>query len=292
MGGKTIKLFYVSGDPTGLRVADVMNWAGMAVAVPRNHLAAFKARKEASRPGVYILLGDDPDAPGEVRGYIGEAEALASRLAQHAKDDSKDWWSEAVAFTSKDGNLTKAHAKHLELALYELAGAAARVNLANNSEPSGAALPESDLADMEGFLEYVRLVLPPLSARASQMLEPRGGTDRSGPEFVYRVLEAEARMKRVAEGYVVLKGSTAVKKISASLGKGYRARREELQREGGLASAAANDELLTFTADTVFPSSSAAAAVVAGSPQSGPAGWRLPDGRTLGAVEEAELEGS
>ena len=289
VGGKTIKLFYVSGDPTGLRVADVMNWAGIAVAVPRNHLAAFKVRKEADRPGVYILLGDDPDIPGEVRGYIGEAEALASRLAQHARDEAKDWWSEAVVFTSKDGNLTKAHAKHLELALFKLAGEAQRVNLSNSSAPSGAALPESDQADMDGFLEYVRLALPPLSARAAQMLEPRGGSERTGPEFTYRILKAEARMRRVAEGYVVLKGSTAVKKTYPSLSKGYLARREALNREGTLAPASAED-LLVFGSDTVFSSSSAAAAIIAGSPQNGQIGWKLSDGRTLREVEAAELE--
>ncbi|NTX33573.1 GIY-YIG nuclease family protein [Myxococcus sp. CA051A] len=289
MAGKTIKLFFVDGDPSGLRVADVMNWAGIALAVPRNHLPQFKSRKEAVRPGVYILLGDDPDAVGEVRGYIGETEALGLRLAQHARDSSKEWWTEAVVFTSKDGNLTKAHAKHLELALHTLASEAARVNLTNGAAPSGAALPESDLADMEGFLEYVRLTLPPLSGRAGQMLEPRSGTRTSGPEFTYLVLKAQARMRRSSEGYVVLRGSTAVRKTYDSISKGYRALREGLIRDGTLVPHE-SAELLLFRTDAVFTSSSAAAVVVAGSPQSGPAGWRLPDGTSLGAVEAAELE--
>jgi hypothetical protein len=288
VAGKTIKLFYVSGEPTGLRIADVITSSSIAVAVPRNHLAAFKERPESSRPGVYVLLGDDPDAVGELKGYIGEAESLGPRLNQHATDGKREWWSEAIVFTSKDGNLTKAHAKHLELALYRLAGQAARANLDNHAQPPGAALPESDLADMEAFLEYVRLVLPPLSTRAGTMLEPKGGTDQSGPEFTYKVLDAEARMRRVAEGYVVLKGSTAVKRTYPSLSKGYRARREELIREGVMAPGTAED-LLVFSADAVFSSSSAAAAIVSGAPQSGPAGWRLPDGRTLREIEAAEL---
>ena len=289
MSGKTLKLFYVSGEPAGMRVADVMNWAGMAVAVPKSHLAKFKGRREASRPGVYILLGDDPDAPGEVRGYIGEAEDLGLRLAQHARDPSRDWWTEAVVFTSKDGSLTKAHAKHLELSLWQLAREAQKVNLANGNEPSGAALPESDKADMDGFLEYVRLALPPLSFRAAQMLEPRGGTDRTGPEFNYKVLGADARMRRVAEGYVVLTGSTAVRKTYSSLSKGYRVQREALIRDGVMVPGPSED-LWTFVSEAVFSSSSAAAAVVAGCPQSGPSGWRLSDGRTLAQVEAAELE--
>ena len=119
---------------------------------------------------------------------------------------------------------------------------------------------------MEGFIEYVRLVLPPLSARASQMLEPKGGSDRTGPEFTYKVLKAEARMRRVAEGYVVLKGSTAVKKTYPSLSKGYRARREELVREGVIVPGSV-EELLVFVVDAVSSSSSAAAAIVSGAPQ-------------------------
>lgn len=291
MTGKTIKLFYVSGEPTGLRVADVMNWAGIAVAVPKNHLPAFKSRPEAERPGVYMLLGDDPEAAGEVKGYIGEAEALAPRLAQHAKDESKDWWSEAVVFTSKDGNLTKAHARHLERELHQLASQAQRVNLANGSSPPGSALPESDLADMESFLEYMRLVLPPLSSRAAQMLEPKGGSKPTGPEFFYRVYKVEARMRRVAEGYVVLKGSTAVRKTFSSFSKGLAVRRDELVREGVLVEAT-DSEALVFTSDTVFSSSSAAAAMVAGASVSGPATWKLPDGQSLRDFEAAEFEAS
>lgn len=289
MAGKTIKLFFVDGEPSGLRVADVMNWAGIALAVPRNHLRQFKARREASRPGVYILLGDDPDVVGEVRGYIGETEALGPRLAQNAREPTLEWWTEAVVFTSKDGSLTKAHAKHLELALHRLASEAARVNLTNVVAPSGAALPESDLDAMESFLKYMRLTLPPLSGRAGQMFEPRSGTRTRGPEFTFSVLNAQARMRRSSEGYVVLRGSTAVRKVSDSLSRGYRAIREGLMRDGTL-TLRESDDLLVFNSDAAFTSSSAAAGVVAGSSQSGPAGWRLPDGTSLGAVEAAELE--
>nr|WP_254614314.1 MULTISPECIES: DUF4357 domain-containing protein [unclassified Myxococcus] len=96
-------------------------------------------------------------------------------------------------------------------------------------------------------------------------------------------------MRRSSEGYVVLRGSTAVRKTYDSISKGYRALREGLIRDGTLVPHE-SAELLLFRTDAVFTSSSAAAVVVAGSPQSGPAGWRLPDGTSLGAVEAAELE--
>ena len=59
-------------------------------------------------------------------------------------------------------------------------------------------------------------------------------------------------------------------------------------KDGVLAAGAAED-LMVFTADAVFSSSSAAAAIVSGAPQSGPAGWKLADGHTLREVEAAEL---
>ena len=46
----------------------------------------------------------------------------------------------------------------------------------------------------------------------------------------------------LAEGHVVLKGSTAVKKTYSLLSKGYRARREELIRDGVMAPGRRNSQ--------------------------------------------------
>jgi len=46
---------------------------------------------------------------------IGETENFANRIAHHGK---KDWWTQFVAFVSKDRNLTKAHVRFLEQKLF------------------------------------------------------------------------------------------------------------------------------------------------------------------------------
>jgi hypothetical protein len=151
MPSATIKLFLVFGDPKRLRTAELSNWSGKAVAAPRSDLDALLKREEMARPGVYILMGHDPEADAAVA-YIGEAESLRSRIQQHRV---KDFWNHAYAFFSKDENLTKAHVRYLENRLIQASQAIARYQL-TNSVASGSHLPESDREDMEVFLEKIQ----------------------------------------------------------------------------------------------------------------------------------------
>ena len=81
--GKSIKLFLADGTPQGLIVAEIMNWTGQALSAPRARLADLLGRTEASRTGVYILMGPDPDRPAGAMAYIGEADNIAKRLRRH-----------------------------------------------------------------------------------------------------------------------------------------------------------------------------------------------------------------
>ena len=70
MEAATIKLFLVHGSPTGLRIAEISNWSGKAIAAPRNELTALLNRDELSSPGIYFLTGEDSDT-GDKSIYIG-----------------------------------------------------------------------------------------------------------------------------------------------------------------------------------------------------------------------------
>src|SRR5712692_8794891 len=106
----TIKLFLPRGDAKSLRTAEISNWTGMAIAAPRTELDELLQRDELGKAGVYILSGTDP-LSGLPRAYIGEAEVIRERLKQHK---TKEFWVSAIAFVSKDANLTKAHVRYLE----------------------------------------------------------------------------------------------------------------------------------------------------------------------------------
>ena len=64
MRGKQTKLFLVDGKPGGLTTAEITNWTGHVLTASRSDVAELLRRDEASRTGVYLLLGEDSDASG------------------------------------------------------------------------------------------------------------------------------------------------------------------------------------------------------------------------------------
>ena len=277
----TIKLFLPRGDAKSLRTAEISNWTGKAVAAPRTELEELLSRDELDKAGVYILTGNDPvtNAP---RAYIGEAEVLRERLKQHK---GKEFWVSAIAFVSKDENLTKAHVRYLESRLLAEATQIGRFTLEQN-QAGGAKLPESDREDMEVFLSRIRQLLPVLgSDLLAPIAQPTTKTKAGGP-LSCRIKGAEARGQRTADGFVVFRGSTAVLQERPSAQQRHPfvvTLRKQLIANGTLVQ---QDGFLRFTKDTEFSSPSAAAAVVHGGGANGLTEWRSKDGTTLKEFDE------
>ena len=163
--GRSIRVYLADGTPGGLLTAEIMNWTGHIVAAPRSDLVGLLERPETSRTGVYLLLGDDPETFGGTVAYIGEGDDVGNRLRQHARAEEqggKDFWDRAIVLTSKDANLTKAHARYLESSFIALAQQARRSRLVNGTAPSPLPLPEADVSDMEYFIAQAKIILPVL----------------------------------------------------------------------------------------------------------------------------------
>lgn len=277
----TIKLFLPHGDAKRLRVGEVSNWTGKALAAPRTELDDLIAREEAGNAGVYFLFGSDPKN-GDLLAYIGEAEVIRDRLKQHK---SRDFWNSVVIFVSKDENLTKAHIRYLENRLMQEAQQIARYRL-ENSNTTNSRLPESDREDMEVYLSRIQQVLPVLG---SDLFTPITGAIRNagpGKALVCRNKGAVAHGNRTEGGFVVYSGSTAVLAERPSAGSQHPfvvVLRKKLIEEGTLVE---TDGFLVFTKDAEFDSPSAAAAVVQGGGANGLTSWKNENGKTLKVLEE------
>jgi len=282
MTSATIKLFLPHGDAKRLRVGEVSNWTGKALAAPRIELDELLLREEAESAGIYFLFGSDPES-GDALAYIGEAEVIRDRLKQHK---AKDFWNAVVVFVSKDDNLTKAHIRYLENRLLQEAKMASRYRL-ENANASNPKLPESDREDMEVFLSRIQQVLPVLG---SDLLTPiSGSTNNARPqkELLCKNKGAVARGRRTEGGFVVFKDSTAVvtERPSAETQHPFVvALRKKLTQNGTLVE---QDGILVFTKDTEFDSPSAAAAVIHGGGANGLTAWKDPTGKTLKELEES-----
>ncbi|WP_245663568.1 GIY-YIG nuclease family protein [Nocardia inohanensis] len=287
-------MFLTEGTPGSLLTAEIGNWTGHVVAAPRSELAALLAREEAGRTGIYVLLGDDPDGDGALA-YIGEGDEVGTRLRRHAAPESKngkDFWDRVVIVTSKDTNLTKAHARYLESRLIALALRAGRARLTNNTAPPTPQLPEADVSDMENFIAEVRIVLPVLgvnllrsvSATTVSAIPGVAETENAAVSPVFEMTVKKHGISATAQeidGEFVVRAGSQVRSAWIGAGDSYRRLREELEREGVLASADGR-QTVVFTRDYPFASPSAAAAIVAGRPANGRIEWRTQDGRTFG----------
>ena len=157
--GFSVRLFLPGGDPDGVKIIEKSNWTGSGLVIPRTLFGETRTRTELQRAGVYLLVGPD-ETSQLIRVYVGEGDPIGPRLDQHAKN--KDFWTHAVAFTSKDQNLNKAHVQFLESRLIDLAKAAKRCTLDNGNAPQTPSLSEADTAEVEGFLADVLLCVPVL----------------------------------------------------------------------------------------------------------------------------------
>jgi len=280
MTSATIKLFLPRGDAKSLRTAEISNWTGKAIAAPRTELDELLARDELDKAGVYILIGSDP-LTNAARAYIGEAEVIRERLKQHK---TKEFWVTAIAFVSKDENLTKAHVRFLESRLLAEAAQVGRFTLEQN-QAGGSRLPESDREDMEVFLARIRQLLPVLGSDILTPIAQPAVTPQPGGVLFCRIKGAEARGQRTANGFVVFAGSTAVleERPSAEKYPYVVAQRKQLIADCTLIE---REGFLVFTKDAEFSSPSAAAVVIHGGSANGLTAWVSKNGKSLKQLDE------
>jgi hypothetical protein len=278
--GFSVRLFLPGGDPDGVKIIEKSNWTGSGLVIPRTLFGETRIRPELQRAGVYLLVGPD-EASQLIRVYVGEGVPIGPRLDQHAK--TKDFWTHAVAFTSKDQNLNKAHVQFLESRLLELAKAAKRCTLDNGNVPQAPSLSEPDTAEVEGFLADVLLCVPVLGYgffEAAPLPKPMTN------EFILESKGVTARGYESATGFVVREGSQAVKTEVTSIHAYLSDLRRSLIEQGVFADSGA---FYTVTQDYVFASPSTAAGVVLGRSANGRIEWRTKDGRTLKAIQDVEV---
>jgi len=296
VNGKQIRVYLVDGSPGGLLTAEIMNWTGHVVAAPRSELADLLAREEVRRTGVYVLLGDDPhsQSPSGKALYVGEGDDIAVRLRQHAKPQEqggKDFWDRVVVMTSKDANVTKAHARYLEARMIQAATGAKRATVMNGTAPTPPMLPEADASDMEYYLSQVQIVLPVLGVTEFRPTRPPrtagvggpeeiSGGERVSPRFRFQIPKhgVTAFAQEIDGEFTVLEGSTARAEwvsVAGSGHTGYQQQHAALIGDGSLE--VGHEGLARFTQDVVFSSPSAAAAVVSGRPANGRTSWVDPE---------------
>lgn len=283
--GKSIELFLVNGTADSLIIAELSNWNGKAIKIPRIEVSSCN-RDDITQAGVYFLFCKEDDGSDSV--YIGEAENIKDRLVQHLRDyqseKEKYYWSTAVVFIGRD--LNKALIRYLENRFVEIARASKRYLVLTKNTYRNTVMKESQIAVMEEFVDNVKILI---NALGYKVLEPFAQVDPSNDKVDDKLLyitsgSVNATGKVTAEGFVVFAGATLNEKMSVrSLSAGMQKQRQKL-----FDSSKVNN--LVTTEDILFSSSSATADFILGYSVSGPRTWKTKDGRTLKELEDKQVD--
>lgn len=276
--GKTIKIFLIDGDPNGRMSCELSNWSGKAYKIPRIKIKDCTDREDLTSTGVYLLFGKDDEGKDQV--YIGEAESILKRLNQQLT--SKDFWNEAIIFISKDENLNKAHIKYLENRLHDIAKSANRYKIDNSIIPTQSSISESDRAEMEEFIEYIKMLVNTLGHKVFDEKREFKPKQKQETFFIQAARGADGQGEPTSDGFVVFKNSKAAGSTVTSMTQNFINFRQKLIDEGVLIK---KGEFLEFPEDYIFSSPSTAACIVLGRNANGLTEWKQKDGRTLKEFE-------
>ena len=271
--GKAIELFLVNGTAESLITAELSNWNGKAIKIPRTEVSSCE-RDDIKGVGVYFLICQEDDGTDSV--YIGEAENVLDRLTQHLRDfqsgKEKYYWNTAVIFVGRD--LNKALIRYLENRFVEIAKECGRYTVLTKNTYKNTVLKEAQIASMEEFIDNVKILINTLGYK---VLVP---VPKANDETIYLYCKgsgASAKGFVSAGGFTVLEGSTVSDHTVPSLetkGKSYYNLRNALIKDGTI-----SDRV--FTRDYEFKAPSAASAVILGHTSNGNVDWKTTDGTKL-----------
>ena len=289
--GKSIELFLVNGSADSLITAELSNWNGKAIKIPRIEVASCN-RDDITQAGVYFLFCKEDDGSDSV--YIGDAENVKERLVQHLRDyqseKEKYYWTTAAIFIGRD--LNKALIRYLENRFVEIARACKRYTVLTKNTYKNTVMKESQIAVMEEFVDNVKTLI---SALGYKVLEPLNkpvvvsneGSDNAETEDLSLHLErtikgvgkVEADGVRTSEGFVVLQGSHIAVEDDDTIPAVLKEQRRKVSVVDGV-----------LQEDVLFSSPSYAAMFVIGKSANGLTSWKDENGRSLKDIENSETE--
>ena len=289
--GKSINLFLMDGDPNGRIKCTLANWTGVAYKIPRTELDKCKGRDDLSQSGVYFLFGTS-DQTGENVVYIGQAgarkngEGILYRLQEHKRNQDKDYWTEAVIFTTSNNSFGPTEISYLENRFYNLASEAKRYIVKNGNDPTSGNITEEKESELEEFIDYAKIVMGTFGHKifepfvAISTVSANGFVNNDEEPMLYlKTSKANAKGRRTNEGFVVFKGFT----VSANPTKSCPDTIQHLRNQY----AERIDKSNMLSEDILFKSPSAAAGFVTYASTNGLIMWVTQDGRTLKEIENS-----
>ncbi len=289
--GKSINLFLMDGDANGRMKCTLANWTGVAYKIPRTELDKCKERDDLKQSGVYFLFGKNEET-GDSVAYIGQAgarkngEGILNRLQEHKRNPEKDYWTEAIVFTTSNNSFGPTEISYLENRFCNLAIQAKRYVVKNGNDPTPGNITEEKESELEEFIDNAKIIMgtlghkvfvPLATSTPTPVIAEEDIADTSDELLYFDHSGVKATGKRTSDGFVVLKGSQICSKLTKSCPEPTLRNREKY--------ASKVDENFVLIEDILFTSPSSAASYIGGASLSGNACWCNAEGTTLKNID-------
>ena len=284
---RTILTILHDNRATGVRTVEFSNRLIKGIAVPRSEFKKLKTLEieELSFSGIYFLIGENENEKQSV--YIGQAINIQKRFEQHLKDESKDFWNIAIAFTTnKEGNLTESEINYLEKALITRVWSIRRADLENKNSGNTCLIPPHKKADMEEYLSDMKVLLGSLGFLFLQEYQDRNLTSETIYYLTAKWCNAQGVLTE--EGFLVFKGSLGVKDLTKSVkanhGYAYRKRAQLFEKN----TIRDDGNTIVFEEDYLFSSPSGASSCLTGGSTNGQEVRKTKTGETFKQIQEGK----
>ena len=287
--GKSINLYLMDGSADGRIKCSLSNWTGIAYKIPRTLIEACRDRDDLKQSGVYFLFGVSDDT-GENVVYIGQAgerkngEGILYRLQEHKRNPDKDYWTEAIIYTTSNNSFGPTEISYLENRFCNMAIEAKRYIVKNANDPSLGHVTEEKESELEEFIDYAKVIMGTLGHKLFVPVNDivTTGIDDTAANQVFHLCNSKvaAKEKRTSDGFVVLKNS----RVAATPTKSCK---EATKRLRALYHEKIDSDYMV-NEDLAFSSPSAAASFVNYASTNGLTAWLTPDGKTLKAFENSD----
>ncbi len=277
---KTIQIFLPSGDPRGIRVAEITTRIVQVIEVPRSLLQEFLKMPESDQVALYFLFGEAEDG-SEQKVYLGQTGDLRARLVKHNKE--KEFWERALVLISRTNSLTQTHALFLEWHCLQATRKAARYADENGNSGTRPHTPAPLEADCLEIYETGHVLLATLGYPLFDSVAKSTSTPKQEETFFCKASGSNGRGLYTQEGFVVLKGSIGRRETQpSSVGTSGGRLRIRLLESGVMHE---ESDTVIFDKDHLFRSPSMAALALTGRSTNGWLEWKTKDGATLDAVK-------
>lgn len=152
--------------------------------------------------------------------YIGQAgarkngEGILNRLQEHKRNPEKDYWTEAIVFTTSNNSFGPTEISYLENRFCNLAIQAKRYVVKNGNDPTPGNITEEKESELEEFIDNAKIIMgtlghkffvPLAASTPTPVVTEKDMSDTSDELLYFDHSGVKATGKLTSDGFVVLK---------------------------------------------------------------------------------------